>query len=205
VILLFSVAAVARAQAPVIEETHTRLWPATVEASVLIGGEPHGARGVPISFGIAGDLLWKGRLGGFAAVLASEGTPIQPVERNGVKLRSLSDRISVPIAFEWRPFTTLGRNAHPWVRQLLAGIQAQVGLSVEHLRTNDDSQTTAGLHLAAGFELPIWGGPTAGGLTVRFWARLSVTNDVALDTSNAQTVFEPGTSGQIYGGICYYP
>ena len=119
--------------------------------------------------------------------------------------RSLSDRISVPIAFEWRPFTTLAPRAHWWARQLLAGIQAQVGLSVEHLRTSDDSQTTAGLHLAAGIELPVFGGPTDGGLTVKLWARLLVTRDVALDVTQTQTVFEPGVSGQIFGGICYYP
>ncbi len=191
--------------AETVERAHGRTWPVTLDPHVLIGVEPHGARGAPIAFGVGGDLLWRGRLGAFVGVLSSSGTALLPAQRNGVPLRSLSDRISVPIALEWRPFATLGRRAHPWVEQLLAGIQAQVGLSVEHLRTSDDSQTTAGLHLAAGLEVPVIGGPTAGGLTLKLWGRLLITEDVALDVTQAQTVFEPGVSGQIFGGLCYYP
>ena len=118
---------------------------------------------------------------------------------------SLADRVSVPVALAWRPFTPLARQASPFVRRLLAGIGVQIGLSIEHLRTSDDNATTAGLHLGAGIELPLYGGPVEGGLCLRLYGRLLVTKDVRLDTEQTQIVFEPGFSGQIFGGLAYYP
>lgn len=187
---------------------YSRLWPATLDAHMLVGVEPHGVRGAPVAFGVGVEALWRGRVGGYAALLSSEGTPIAAVEVNGVTKASLADRVSVPIALAWRPFqmlTPLVQQRSAFGRRLLEGIGVQVGISVEHLRTSDDSATTAGLHLGLGVELPLFGGPVEGGLSLRLYGRLLVTKDVRLDTTQTQIVFEPGFSGQIFGGLAYYP
>jgi hypothetical protein len=196
---------------PSTEGQMTRLWPATLGVAAMIGVEPQGIQGNPMAFGVAAEALWRGRVGGFAAVLSSEGTPIlaQPTGRivNGMpeNAPSLGDRISVPFGVAYHPFTTLAPHANPYIRQLLAGIGVQAGITVEHVRTSDDSQTVAGFHGAVSVEVPIFGGPTAGGVTIKVYGRLLATQEIKLDTKITQQVDEGPVSGQFYGGLCYYP
>jgi len=189
----------------------TRLWPATLGVHALIGVEPHGDRGTPAAFGVGAEAMWRGRVGGFAEVLSSEGTPIlahttgQIVNGQPQTLPSLGDRVSVPFGVVWRPFTTLAPSSGRWVRQFLAGMGVQAGITVEHVRTSDDSATVAGFHAAAAVEVPLFGGPTAGGVTFRINGRLLATPEIRLDTKITQSVFEGSVNGQLFFGLCYYP
>jgi hypothetical protein len=126
-----------------------------------------------------------------------------PKTVNGQNEPSLADRISVPFGFAARPFGV--RNAAPrhYGDRVRDGIGVQVGATVEHVRTSDDSHTTGGLHLAASLDLPIWGSPGEGGVALRLYGRLLVTPSVVLEAN--QAVYEPPVSGQIYGGIVFYP
>jgi hypothetical protein len=189
----------------------TRLWPLTLGVHAMIGVEPHIERGNPMAFGVGVEAMWRGRLGGFASVLSSEGTPILPQTTgkivNGMpeSFPSLGDRVSVPFGLVWRPFTTLAPQSHAYVRQLLAGMGLQVGLTVEHVRTSDDSATLVGFHAAASVEVPLFGGPTESGVTLRLQGRLLATAPASLDTKIAQSVYEGPVSGQFYAGLAYYP
>lgn len=187
--------------APALVEAHSATWPLMLDVHALIGGEPHD-RGTPVAFGAGLELLWKARVGGFAELLASEGTPIIAPTVNGVQQASFGDRISVPFGLAARPLAPLVIDSRSWWSRLAAGIGLQVGATVEHVRTSDDSQTTAGLHLALGVDVPIWGGPKEGGVALRLYGRLLVTPEISLDQKK---VFEPLASGQIYGGLAYYP
>jgi hypothetical protein len=191
---------------------YTELWPVTLAVHTAIGFEPQGARGNPVAFGVGVEAMWHGRVGGFASVLSSSGTPIRAaptgmVDQNGqpTTLPSLGDRISVPFGVVYRPFTTLLPNGRRWVRQLLAGMGVQLGLTVEHVRTSDDSATVAGLDVGASAEVPIFGGPTQSGLTFRVQGRMMVTQQIRIDTKITQSVFEDYVNGQLFAGICYYP
>lgn len=186
---------------PGIVESRSVLWPLSIDMHAMIGAEPHD-RGTPIAFGAGVELLWKARLGGFASLLAAEGTPIITPTVNGVQQASFADRISVPFGLAARPLVLLGIERDTWVGRLLAGIDLQLGITIEHLRTSDDSATTAGLHAAVAVEVPIWGSPKQGGVALRLAARFIVTPATALD---ARSVYEPVGSTQIFAGLSYFP
>lgn len=189
-------------------EARSRTWPLTIEAQVLIGGEMAQPRGVPIAFGAGAELLWKARVGGFAMLLASAGSPILATQENGVVQPSLGDRVSVPFGLAARPLSPIAQRRHDYWGRVLNGIDLQVGLAVENVRTSLDNATVAGLHLGLGVELPIVGGPVEGGLALRLFGRFMVTPTVQLPETpdrNMERVWEPVAMGQIYGGLCYYP
>jgi hypothetical protein len=182
-------------------EAHSAMWPLMLDLHALIGVEPHD-RGSPVAFGAGVELLWRARVGGFAELLASEGTPIIAPTVDGKQLPSLADRISVPFGLAARPLAPFSLHLRPWWARLLSGVGVQLGLTVEHVRTNDDSQTTAGLHLALGVDVPLYGGPKQGGVALRLYGRLLFTPEIHLDNS---AVFEPVATGQLFAGLAYYP
>jgi hypothetical protein len=198
---------VARAQpAPLPEasslvEVRSATWPLALGVHALIGVEPHD-RGNPLAFGVGAELLWRGRFGAFAMLLASEGTPVIAPTIGSVQLQAFGDRISVPFGFAARPLASVGLKRRDYWGRLLTGIGLQAGITIEHVRTSDDSGTTAGLHLGLGVDVPLWGGTREGGVALRLYGRLLVTPSIALD---ANAVYEPVTSGQLFAGITYYP
>jgi hypothetical protein len=192
---------------PSVVESVSATWPLALGMHVLAGVEPHD-RGNAFAAGAGAELLWKGRMGGFVALLASEGTPIIAPEVNGVQTPSFGDRVSIPFGFAIRPVSWWALKRYDYLGRFLEGIGAQVGLTIEHLRTSDDSATTAGLHLGLGVEVPLWGGAREGGVALRLYGRLLFTPAVNLDldkTSNLYKVYEPPASGQLFAGIEYYP
>ena len=186
---------------PGIVEARSVTWPLTIDMHALIGFEPHD-RGTPVAFGAGLELLHRARIGGFISLLASEGAPIITPTVNGVQQPSFADRISIPFGFAARPLMLLGVDRDSWTGRLLSGIDLQLGITIEHLRTSDDSVTTAGLHAAVAVEVPIWGGPKQGGVALRLAARFIVTPSATLD---AGTVFEPIGSTQLFAGLSYFP
>lgn len=177
------------------------MWPLMLDVHALVGVEPHD-RGAPVAFGAGAELLWRARVGGFAALLASEGTPIIAPTVDGKQLASLGDRISVPFGLAARPLAAFTVDNPAWWARLLAGVGVQLGATIEHVRTNDDAKTTGGLHVALGVDVPLYGGPKFGGVALRLYGRLLFTPEINLDN---RAVFEPLASGQIYGGLAYYP
>lgn len=199
-----AVTAPALAMAPPPPE-RARSWPLSIAATLMVGLEPHDqANGLsPIAFGIGGEFLWKARVGGFVSLLSSEGTLVLVTQTvNGNKVPSLPDRISVPFGLAARPFTALVERDDRWLARLAAGVGVQLGLAVENLRTSDDSQTVAGLHLAVSVDVPVWGGPVQGGAGVRVMGRGVFAPSVSL---SANSVAEPIASGQLYAGLCWWP
>jgi hypothetical protein len=189
-------------------ETRSATWPLALGMHALIGFEPHGDRGNPVAFGVGAELLWRARFGGFAMLLSSEGTPILAVTINNVPQQSFGDRISVPFGFATRPLAWIGLKRLDYWGRLLTGIDLQAGITVEHVRTSDDSNTTAGLHLGLGVEVPLWGGTREGGVALRLYGRLMVTPSTSLDydmTKGMFLVYEPPVSTQLFAGITYYP
>jgi hypothetical protein len=191
-------------------ETRSATWPLMLDVHALIGVEPHD-RGSPVAFGAGAELLWRARIGGFAALLASEGTPIIAPTVNGMQQQGFADRISVPFGMASRPlaaFVVDRGDWQSWWARLVAGIGVQLGVTIEHLRTSDASDTTAGLHAAILVDVPLYGGPKQGGVALRLYARAMFTPSISLDfdtTTQAFRVFEPIASGQLYAGLAYYP
>jgi hypothetical protein len=175
-------------------------WPLSIAMHAVVGAEPHD-RGTPVAFGAGVELLWRGRLGGFAELLSSSGSPIEVGRFNGVQQPSFGDRISVPFGLAARPFASLGRPG-TYVARLLAGIDVQLGLTVEYVRTSDDDAATAGLHTAIALDVPIYGGVVEGGLALHLGARFFFTPEIWLDN---RSVFEPVASTQLFAGITYIP
>jgi len=189
-------------------EQHGVAWPLMLDVHALLGVEPHGERGAPIAFGAGAELLWRARIGGFAELLSSEGTALITPTIGGVKTQGFADRISIPFGLAARPLARWFADRHDWWARLVTGIGVQVGITVEHLRTSDESNTTAGLHAALSLDVPIYGGPKQGGVTLRLAGRLMVTPSTSLDFSDmihTFTVFEPATAGQLFVGLAYYP
>ena len=182
-------------------ETQSVTWPLMLSVHALLGVEPHD-RGSPVAFGAGAELLWRARVGGFAALLAAEGTPIIAPTVGGHQQQGFADRISIPFGLSARPLAWLAADRSNWVSRLLTGIGVQLGLTIEQLRTSDDSQTTAGLHVALGVDVPIYGGPRQGGIALRLYGRLLFTPEVKLDNN---AVFEPSASGQLFAGLAYFP
>ena len=183
-------------------EQHAVAWPLMLDVHALIGVEPHGNRGTPIAFGAGAELLWKARIGGFAELLSSEGTALIAPTVGSMMLPGFADRISIPFGLAARPLARWFADRNDWWARLVTGIGVQIGIAVEHLRTSDDEATTAGLHAALSVDVPIYGGPKRGGVTLRLAGRLMVTPSVSLDSN---TVFEPATNGQLFVGLAYYP
>jgi hypothetical protein len=189
----------------IVQEARTFTWPWTLDVHVLVGAELHSV-GQPIAFGLGLEVLYHGWLGMFVSLLGSEGTPILI----GASQGSLADRVSVPFGFAVRPVgrAAMKHTSYGW--RVLGGIGLQAGISIEHLRVSDNSVTTAGLHLQASLDLPLYGGPTTGGVSLRAAARLIVTPEETFDvvmSSNmlTQAVHERAASGQILVGIAYVP
>lgn len=183
-------------------ESHGVAWPLMLDVHALIGIEPHGNRGTPIAFGAGAELLWRARIGGFASLLSSEGTALIAPTINGAMAPGFADRISIPFGVAARPLGRWFADRHEWWARLVTGIGVQLGIAVEHLRTSDDSTTTAGLHAALSVDVPLYGGPKQSGVMLRLAARLMVTPTVQLDN---RAVFEPATNGQLFAGLAYYP
>ncbi len=174
---------------------------ADVDLQVLIGTEPQGDRGNPIAYGVGAEMLWRMRIGGFAALLSSSGTPILPVKGAGDQtLPSLADRISVPFGFAVRPFSALIGSSTRWTDRLVRGIGVQLGVTVEHYRTSSDDDTVVGGHLALGVDVPI-----APGFALRAYARLMVTPEITLQSQAEQKVHVGIANGQLFAGLVWYP
>jgi hypothetical protein len=183
-------------------ESRAVAWPLMLDIHALLGIEPHSARGTPIAFGAGAELLWRARIGGFAELLSSEGTALIAPTVSGVMQPGFGDRISIPFGVSARPLAWWAINRPAWWARFLCGIGVQLGITVEHVRTSDDAVTTAGLHVALGVDVPIYGGPKQGGIALRLYARILATPEVNLDKS---TVFEPALSSQLFAGLAYYP
>jgi hypothetical protein len=183
-------------------ETRSATWPLMLDIHALLGVEPHGDRGTPIAFGAGAELLWRARVGGFAELIASEGTALIASTINGVMQPGFADRISIPFGLAARPLARWFVDRKDWAARLAAGVGVQFGVTVEHLRTSDDTVTTAGLHAAVAVDVPIYGSPKRGGIALRLYGRLLITPSTNLD---ANTVFEPAVSGQLFAGLAYYP
>jgi hypothetical protein len=93
---------------------------------------------------------------------------------------------------------------------VLQGIDLQAGVTVEHYRVSNHSTTTAGLHLEAALEIPVFGGPIESGLSIRAGVRAIFTpsmtfSELQPDGSSTTTHAEPVASAQALFGVVYYP
>ena len=188
--------------AEVVVEEHSATWPLALDVHALLGVEPHD-RGNPVAFGAGAELLWRGKVGGFAELISSNGTALIAPMLNGVQQPGFADRISIPFGLAARPLSRWFVDRRDWGARLASGIGIQVGGTIEHLRTSDDATTTGGLHVALAVDVPIWGGTKQGGVMLRLYARALFTPSVTLETN--RTVFEPSASGQLFAGLAYYP
>ena len=182
-------------------ETRSATWPLALDFHALLGVEPHD-RGNPTAFGAGAELLWRGRVGGFADVFSSEGTALIAPTVNGVMQPGFADRISVPFGLVVRPLAHWVVDRSSWAARLGEGVGLQIGATIEHLRTSDDSTTTGGLHLGLAVDVPIYGGTKEGGVALRLYARAILTPSVQLDN---KAVSEPSASAQLFAGLVYYP
>src|SRR5205823_6519637 len=189
------------APASEVVETRSVTWPLMLDVHALLGLEPHD-RGDPIAFGAGAELLWRARIGGFAELISSEGTALIAPTVNGVMQPGFADRISIPFGLAARPLARWFVDRTDWAARLASGVGLQLGVTVEHLRTSDETNTTAGLHVAVGVDVPIYGGPKQGGVAFRLYGRLMLTPTTTLDN---RTVFEPSASAQLFAGLAYYP
>jgi hypothetical protein len=188
--------------AEVVVEEHSATWPLALDVHALLGVEPRD-RGNPVAFGAGAELLWRGKVGGFAELISSNGTALIAPMLNGVQQPGFADRISIPFGLAARPLARWFVDRRDWGARLASGIGIQVGGTIEHLRTSDDATTTGGLHVALAVDVPIWGGTKQGGVMLRLYARALFTPSVTLETN--RTVFEPSASGQLFAGLAYYP
>jgi hypothetical protein len=175
---------------------HTTTWPYTLHLNVVIGAELHG-HGQPVAFGMGGEGLWRGWVGVFASLLASSGGRVVVAMGDP----PLGDRVSVPFGLAIRPFGAMAQKRDGWGWKLLGGVGAQLGATVEHIRTSADSSTTGGMHLALAVDVPVYGGPIEGGVALRAMGRVMVTPEVTLPSG----VHTPIASGQIFVGVVYTP
>jgi hypothetical protein len=93
-----------------------------------------------------------------------------------------------------------GDGALGWLRRLAAGIGIELGMSIEHIRTSGQSETTGALHAALALDVPLWGGPVEGGVALRFVGRLMAGSAVTLESG---AVAMPAVGGQFYGGVSW--
>lgn len=184
-------------------EARSRFGAWQLHLHVLVGVEPvDSAR--PVAFGAGTELLWRGRIGLFVALLSVKGNAVRATIENGQALAAPGDRISVPFGFAFRPLGHLGRRASDglrgWAQRLAAGLGLELGLAVEHIRTSGESATVPALHAALATDIPLWGGPIEGGLALRLLGRLIAGPAVTLESGSVQM---PRVSGQVYGGLAW--
>jgi hypothetical protein len=181
----------------------SRLGAWQVHLHALIGVEPVDSAQA-VAFGASGELLWRCRVGIFAALLSAKGNAVLAAVENGVVQPAPGDRISVPFGLAFRPFGHLGLRAgdgaRGWGQRLAAGIGLELGPTIEHIRTSAEGETHVGLHAALGLDIPLWGGPVEGGVMLRLYGRLIVAPEVSLQDGAVQM---PIASGQFYSGIAW--
>ncbi len=184
-------------------ELGSRLGAWQVHLHVLVGVEPVDSAHA-VAFGAAAELLWRCRVGVFAALLSSKGNAVLATVDNGVALPAPGDRVSVPIGVVVHPLGHLGRRpgdgVDGWLRRLAAGIGVEAGISVEHLRTSGDSATHPGFHGALSVDVPLWGGPVEGGVALRLYGRLIAAPATSLEGGAVEM---PSVGGQVYGGLTW--
>jgi hypothetical protein len=203
-LLLISSTAVADEQ---IAQQRTSLWPVTLNVHAVVGAELHGSRGSPVAMGAGGEVLWHGIVGGFAELLASQGTSLVAAAQQD----ALPDRISLPLGLAVRPFAKLPSVVaqSSWLQRFVASIGVQVGASMEHLRISSDDATTAAFHLGFAAELPVYRGPLDGGIALKLYGRLIAGPGVTIVPTGASPgstqARMDGVSGQLFGGLVWYP
>jgi hypothetical protein len=196
-----------------------RTWPMTVELHALIGVEPHdqaNADNQAVAFGVGGELLWRGRVGAFLSVLASQGSAVLVTKKDAANhtLPALADRISIPLGVALRPLAFLFRERTDYAAALAGGLGVQAGVSIENLRTSaDDAWKPAG-HIALTWDVPLYGSPIGGGVALRVAFRGLFSSETALSPASPSTaggplgppqVVEPGAALQFFAGLSYVP
>lgn len=204
VLAFLLIASTALADEEIVQQ-RTALWPVTLNIHALVGGELHGSRGSPVAMGVGGEVLWHGIVGGFAELLASQGTSLNPKANQD----ALPDRISLPLGVAVRPFAKLVEAQSSWLQKFAASIGVQVGVSMEHLRISADEATTAAFHLGLAAELPVYRGPLQGGLALKLYGRLIAGPGVTIvptgSSPGATQARMDGVSGQLFAGLVWYP
>jgi hypothetical protein len=181
-------------------------WPVTLGLNAMIGaafanpgaGSPDRT---PVAFGVSAELLWRGRVGGFAGLLSTSGLIVPPVGGDA----AAPDRISVPFGLAFRPLVVAMGERQSWASRLARGVVIQTGVSVENLRSSDQNHTVAAFHLAAGVDVPLWGSVTEGGVALRVYARGIFQPEVHLHAGETRELFAPNATGQLLVGFCYTP
>jgi len=181
-------------------------WPVTLGLNALVGASfanpgLGSADRTPVAFGVSAELLWRGRVGGFAGLLSTSGLIVPPVGSDA----AAPDRISVPFGLAVRPFVAAMGERRSWGSRLARGVVLQTGLSVENLRSSDQNHTIAAFHLAAGVDVPLWGSATEGGVALRVYARGIFGPEVHLHAGETRELFAPNATGQLMVGFCYTP
>ena len=219
-VALASLPSLARADA--LAELHATQYhaaPWLIVASVGMGVEPHDgildSSHSPIAFTLAGQALWHGWVGPAIGLYTSEGSPV--VAMSGQP--SFADRVSLVAALAVRPlaFLAWGRG-DDFAGRLAAGVGVELGISEELTRDSLELSHALGLHALLSMELPIWGGASVGGLTLRAAGRLVYTDAqcfspdamassaecFGLDATKHKVIVEPGTALQFLFGFVYY-
>jgi len=185
---------------------HAATWPAILVLNAMVGaslsnpglGSPDRT---PVAFGITAELLWRGRVGGFAGLLSTSGLIVPPVGADSAS----PDRISVPFGLAFRPLTAAMGDRRDYRARFARGLMMQLGLSVENLRSSDQSHTIAAFHIGAAVDVPLWGSVTEGGVAFRIYARGIFGPEVHLHAGDTKELFAPNAAGQILAGFCYTP
>ena len=187
--------------------------PFLLAGSVGFGLEPQGR--VPAScgnpqchlfaFAIGVEVLWRGLVGPALSIYTTEGQPLVVEKERGA---SFGDRLSVPLGVAVRPLAFLAwRRGDGYLWRLLAGLGLQVGAALEQGRTALESKLSVGFHGAASLDVPIWGGGSTGGVTLRLQGRLRAGADARLlfdERSQTYQVIGPGTAAQLLVGLAFY-
>lgn len=182
-------------------------YPFSIGAAVYVGAQlTRNSKGqAPVAFGGMLEGMWRGTVGVAAGVLSVAGSRLKPTstDQGGIAEPVASDRISMPVALAIRPLQPLGWRRTGWSSRLTSSLELQVGPSMEHVRSADESRTMAALHLGLGVDLPLYlGSAVEGGVTLQLLARGIVAPRVTL----ASATLESRTfTGQIYVGVCWYP
>ena len=158
----------------------------------------------PVAFGAGAELLWRARVGGFAAAARPARVRRVRADVNGERSPASPTASRSPSAS--RRGRSRGSHASHndgGGRLLRPGIGLQLGVTVEHLRTSDDNATTAGLHAALAVDVPLYGGPSRAASPCACHGRVMFTPEVNLDAQ------APSSSrrrrGQLFAGLCLLP
>ena len=159
----------------------------------------------PVAFGALLEGMWRGTVGVATGILSSAGSRLKPAmtDMGGAAEPVAADRISVPFVLAVRPLQPLGWGRMGWSSRLTSALELQIGPSVEHVRSAYEAKTLAALHVAVGFDIPLYlGSQIEGGVTLQLLARGVVAPRVTLATN---TLESRTFTGQIYAGVCWYP